>query len=216
MFVDDVLRFPVRRFCNSGQKKRGTGWCPLLNVLDYNFFLPVFQGHLVDPGTVILLAVVAVHLVIDGYTLPACPSGRVVPVEIVLGAVESHGNVTQVVVRSALNFEDHVLPLKCRDLRTAYSGRNPTAMGVVPYLPGPGPAVTALTSKDQRASSNELVHVEFDGLRRSRIVCVEVEIVHKVVSIVVGGTVKQHLVPPESIRVRRAAAQPELGSSAIQ
>ena len=143
--MEDVLRFPALWFRKSEQKRGAPVGAP--NVSRIRALLPVAQLHLVDPCTVVVLTVIAIHLVVDGHTLPTCCGRRVVPVEVMLSTVDGQGDVVQFVVPGALNLEHYVRPLISHEAGAADSGRDPTIVWVVPDVPSASRAVTALASK---------------------------------------------------------------------
>ena len=89
---------------------------------------------------------------------------------------------------------------------------NPIAGSVAPNVPLRAIFDVALRAKDEFVGVVGLVNVKLKGLWRSGIGDVEIQIVSEILN----GIVAAKLLPPQSVRVRRAAAKIELGRSTVK
>ena len=151
-------------------------------VLDFGFGLPHGEVNLVQVNGVRLHVPVAILLVIDGDSVPACFTGRTVDIERVGDAIQSDGLEEQVATRSPLDLNDKVIPSVVLGV-ARHSGRHPFLVDIVVSVPFMATGDAALMSPDKAFGGDELVYVELQGLRSRDVFRVKVHVVNEIVKV---------------------------------
>lgn len=157
-----------------------------------------------------MLGIVTVHLKSDVEFCAALGSGTPVGIHVVLYAIHGDGHEVGG-SRIAIDLPREVMPCKRRWHGAGYASVVPGASGRVPDVPNAAVSDVALCPEDELAGTVGLVDIELQCL--SVLGGGEIEI--HVVLEVSGAVLAAKLLPPQSVRVRMAAAEVESHGLAV-
>lgn len=122
---------------------------------------------------------VSVLLIIDGHSIPTdCGTRAVVLIEARRFSVQGDRLVQQLIARSSLYLDRQMIP-GITDRVACHTGGYPALVEVVPNIPLIAAGNAALVAPDESEIVEELVHVELDCLRRSKIASPEIHVVRE-------------------------------------
>ena len=147
-------------------------------------YSPLFivKVQLIQIDRIVFLCAVSVHLVIDGHAVPTGVGGRIVTVHLGGDVIQRDGNEVDVVIRGTFGLDDEMIPGAALGI-ARNSALHPMHGLIVPSVPLVPTSNAALVPPDIGLSIDELIDVEFQGLRNRRVSNIEINVVCELVII---------------------------------
>jgi hypothetical protein len=140
--------------------------------------LPGCGLHLVDPDRVVLLVVIAVELDSSIQLRGVCRLSIEGTIDVTLSAVEGDRDQRRLVA-VALKLQHQMVPAVCGRSRTPDTGIDPASVRSVPDIPLMRSPDYRTACRNELAVVDRLVHIELEGLGRTGVLYVKVQIIDK-------------------------------------